>query len=80
MIRVLAKKALLGSVYILNSSLDFDHFISILEEISIQYDDIIIIGNFIYNLLLDNTLTVSMSALHLSPVNVSLPTHFHSSV
>lgn len=72
------KKVLLGCVYRPNSNIRFDSFISILEDISIQYDDIIITGDFNNNLLVDSALTVSMSALHLNPVNVSLPTHFHS--
>ena len=52
---------------------------SILEEISIQYDDIIILWLiFIIIYYLMNALTVSMLPLHLDPVNASLPTHFHS--
>ena len=62
-----------------NSNLNFDPFMSILEEISIQYDDIIILWLiFIIIYYLMNALTVSMLPLHLDPVNASLPTHFHS--
>ena len=66
------------TVYRLNSNINFDPFISILGKISIQYDDIIIIGDFNNNLLRDNALTNSMLPLHLNAVNVSLPTYFQS--
>ena len=72
------KKILLGTVYRPNSYINLDSFISTLKDISIEYDDIIIIGDFNNNLLLDNALTDSMFSLHLNPVNVSSPTHFHS--
>ena len=65
------RRLLLDSLYRLNSNSNFDPFISILEEISFQFDDIIIIGDLNNNLLRDNALMASMSFLRLYPVNVS---------
>ena len=50
------------------------------QDISIQYDYIIIIiiGDFNNNILLKNALIATMLSLHLNPVNMSLPPHFHS--
>ena len=50
--------------YTFDSDDDFDSFISIFGEICIQYD-IIIIGHFNNNILLDNALTDSKLSRHL---------------
>lgn len=49
---------------------------AILETISIEYSDIVIVGDFNSNLLNDDTILNSFSALGLSPSNTSTPTHF----
>ena len=66
------QKLLLDCVYGPNYYFNFEPFISI------QYDDIVIGGDFNNSLLFVNPLIRPMLSLHLHPVNVSIPTHFHS--
>ena len=55
--------------------MNLDPFISILKDINILYDDIVVVGDFNNSLLIDNPLIGPMFSLHLSPVNLSILTH-----
>lgn len=72
-------KLLLGSVYRPHKNIRFDSFVKLLENVTVQYDDIVIIGDFNNNLLINNPLQVLMASLDLNAVNTETPTHFHSS-
>ncbi|XP_059217457.1 uncharacterized protein LOC131994675 [Stomoxys calcitrans] len=70
------KRLLLGCVYRPNSSIDFEELIETIDIISIEYDNIIVAGDFNSNLLVERCLADSMQTLGLLPVNDSAPTHF----
>lgn len=70
-------KLLIGSVYRASCYMTVSPFISVLEDVTIQYEDIVIIGDFNNNLLTENPLIGPMKTLDLHPVNTLNPTHFH---
>ncbi|XP_059217589.1 uncharacterized protein LOC131994740 [Stomoxys calcitrans] len=55
---------------------DFEELIETIDIISIEYDNIIVAGDFNSNLLVERCLADSMQTLGLLPVNDSAPTHF----
>lgn len=73
------RKFLVGTVYRPHRDIRVDTFISVLEDISVQYEDIIIIGDFNCNLLNNNLLIDPMNSLGLTPVNTTTPTHYSRS-
>ena len=66
-----------GSVYRPHRDVQIDLFISILEKLSVEYNEIIILGDFNNNLLCSNTLIDPMRSLGLFPVNTLISTHYH---
>lgn len=71
---------MLSCVYGSNCNIYFDQFISILKDITIQYDDIVITGDLNNNILLDIPLIGLMLSLDLVSVNVSKATHYVSAL
>lgn len=71
------QKILVGSVYKPHRDIPIDSLTNILENISVEYNDIIILGDFNNNLLASNPLRDPMYSLGLIPVNTSTPTHHH---
>ncbi|XP_075150912.1 uncharacterized protein LOC142225021 [Haematobia irritans] len=73
-------KILLGCVYRPNCRIDIQPLTSLLEQISISYNDIIIAGDFNSNLLGQTNILGNMEAINLTPVNKTIPTHYSSLV
>jgi len=67
---------LVSSVYRRNNRIDFKLYTDLLANISIAYKDIIVVGDFNCNILIDNSLTNNMETLGLKPTNKQSPTHF----
>lgn len=72
------QRLFLGSVYRPNRNINTQDLIAKIESKAVAYSDIIIVGDFNSNLLLERTLTESMSSLGLSPTNYETPTHYTS--
>ena len=71
------RRILVGSVYRPHRDVQIDLFINILENLSVEYNESIILGNFNNNLLCNNTLIGLMSSLGLFSVNTLILTHYH---
>lgn len=69
-------KILIGAVYRPNRRIQIDSLMASIADISVEYNDIIIAGDFNSNLLENNTLVDSTFILGLYPVNTTIPTHF----
>ncbi|XP_075167587.1 uncharacterized protein LOC142239687 [Haematobia irritans] len=69
-------KALIGCAYRPNNRVDFNFLLNEIERISLDYNDIMIIGDFNSNILRDNVLPDAMESLGLFSVNNSIPTHY----
>lgn len=55
-----------------------ESFLAVLENQSLAYDDVVIVGDFNCNILIDVSLSTSMALLGLSSPNTTTPTHFTS--
>lgn len=71
-------KMLLGCVYRPNRNINMDSFHTFLESSTVNYEDVIVCGDFNSNILLENNLLNDMSSIGLHPTNTSAPTHFSS--
>lgn len=69
-------KMLLGCVYRPNNNTEYDFLISIIENISLNYNDVVIVGDFNSNILNENGLAGAFQTLGLLPTNTTVPTHF----
>lgn len=69
-------RILVGCVYRPNNHTDFSSLISCIESLSLNYNDIVIAGDFNSNLLAESNLTNAMQIFGLLPYNTTLPTHF----
>lgn len=69
-------RMLIGAVYRPDRSVDIGPLVMALENLSLGYVDIIIMGDFNNNLFCDTTLITPLTGFGLYPVNTSLPTHF----
>lgn len=73
------EKLILGVIYRPYSYIDLSPLSSFLEEYSVNFQNIILCGDFNSNLLHDDSLVNSMRAFNLRAVNISNPTHFSRS-
>lgn len=71
----LGNKLLVGCVYRPNRSIKTDSFLSIIENITSKYKDIVICGDFNSNILIENILLNDMKSIGLLPINTQMPTH-----
>jgi len=72
------ERILLGCVYRPDKNIDLNPLIDTIENISLDFENIIIAGDFNSNILNEELLTDAMLSLGLFPTNVSSPTHFSS--
>lgn len=70
------KKLLLGVVYRPNKRIKMGDWLTKLTTISMGYSDVILVGDFNNNILVDKDLMESMISIGLQLVNSSTPTHF----
>lgn len=70
------RKLLVGTVYRPDKRINFEPFMKVLEDISVTFDDVIIVGDFNCNILIDSSFTTNMNCLGLFPTNTTNPTHF----
>jgi len=54
----------------------YDDLINILTDITVNFTDVILAGDFNSDILRESHLTSNMESLGLKPVNLSFPTHF----
>lgn len=71
-------KILVGCVYRPNKNIDIANLLSDLQNESMPYNDIIVVGDFNCNLLMESFVPDHFRMLDLYPVNTTLPTHFHT--
>lgn len=69
-------KILAGCVYRPKKYINIEPLIDILTQLTVQYENIIIAGDFNSNLLCESNLTSALEALRIVPVNTQTPTHF----
>lgn len=74
------EKLLLGNVYRPHRYVDFNPLITMLATISLNYNDILISGDFNSNILQEKTLLREMQTIGLNSVNNEIPTHYSSTV
>jgi len=55
---------------------NYDDLINILTDITVNFTDVILAGDFNSDILRESHLTSNMESLGLKPVNLSFPTHF----
>lgn len=67
---------LLGCVYRPNCRINTDTFQRLLENITINYEDVIVCGDFNSNILVENKFLNDMLSIGLHPTNTTVPTHF----
>lgn len=70
------EKILVGCVYRRNRLINFDSLMETIDEITLNYNDVIIAGDFNSNLFVEDTLLNAMQLFGLQSVNLSVPTHF----
>lgn len=70
------RKFLLGSVYRPNKSINMSRFMKTLWSLTACYDDIVIVGDFNSNILVDCSFLNNMIPLGLQSPNICMPTHF----
>lgn len=70
------RKLLVGTVYRPNRRITTESFLSIVENLTVEYDDAIIAGDFNCNILEDFSLAESMISVGFTPINTTIPTHF----
>lgn len=73
------RKLLIGSVYRPNRTIPYDMFKELVQNISLEYDDVIIAGDLNSNILKEYHLVESFTSIGLYNVNFDNPTHFTSS-
>ena len=69
-------KLLLCCAYRKHRTVDFSEVINILENISIEYTDVIVVGDLNSNILTNSSIANSMQDLGLFPTNTETPTYF----
>ena len=67
---------LVGCTYRPNKNICLIDYMSKIESLTLDYQNIIIAGDFNCNALVDSSLTTMMGNIGLYPTNVSVPTHF----
>ncbi|XP_075149680.1 uncharacterized protein LOC142223709 [Haematobia irritans] len=72
-------KVLIGNVYRPNNRIPITEVVSVVNDISVPFSDIIISGDFNCNLFNDNTLSEAFQVLGLFPTNTHVPTHYNNS-
>lgn len=73
------EKLLVGCVYRPYSNISLVNLNAKLETITVEYTEVIIVGDFNSNLLSESTLRDNMAVFGLSPTNITMPTHFTAS-
>lgn len=69
-------KLLVGCVYRPNRYISTDLFLDKIEDLTDDYSDVVIAGDFNCNILLDTMIVDNMLSLGLVPVNRHIPTHY----
>jgi len=70
------KNLLIGCIYRPHCNTNYDDLINILTDITVNFTDVILAGDFNSDILRESTLTSNMESLGLKPVNLSFLTHF----
>jgi len=70
------EKILIGSVYRKHKRVDVVPLMQVIADISMQYPNVVIAGDFNSNILVDDSLTSHMGGLGLLSYNTTTPTHF----
>lgn len=73
-------KLLLGCVYRPNRRICTQNFHSVLENVAIGYEDIIVCGDFNSNILTENKILDDMHSIGMYPTNTTTPTHYSTTV
>lgn len=73
-------KILIGCVYRPNRNISLDPLLSMMETMSVKYEEIIIVGDFNSNLITENILIDAMLTLDLHPTNYTMPTHSSNTI
>lgn len=73
------RKLLIGSVYRPNRTVPYEMFKELVQNLSVEYDDVIIAGDLNSNILKESHLVESFTSIGLYNVNSVNPTHFTSS-
>lgn len=73
-----SRKLLIGTVYRPNNRTDYNFLMEIVDELSLQYNDIIICGDFNSNVLRENRLKSEFLSFGLKLANDTVPTHYTS--
>ncbi|XP_075157688.1 uncharacterized protein LOC142230955 [Haematobia irritans] len=73
------RKSLVGCIYRPNKNIPFDSLLTVLTNITVHYDDILLAGDLNSNLLCDTRLADCLESIGLYTINRTNPTHFTSS-
>ncbi|XP_075157493.1 uncharacterized protein LOC142230751 [Haematobia irritans] len=69
-------RILVGCVYRPNRTVNIDTLMKTLEISTIEFQDVIIAGDFNSNIFKENVLLDAMQTVDLYPVNINMPTHY----
>lgn len=78
-VAISSRKLLIGTVYRPNRTIPYDLFKELTLNLSMEYDDVIIAGDFNSNILKESHLVEEFTSIGLHNVNFDNPTHFTSS-
>ena len=73
-------KILVGSIYRKNRDVYYSQLIEFINNNHLNYENIVLTGDFNSNIIKENHLVLNMQSLGLFPVNTVLPTHFSKNV
>jgi len=71
-------RTLLGCIYRPNRTIDYRSLLNVVSDISLEYTDIMLAGDFNSNLLSESHLVDNFKSLGLFSVNETIPTHYSS--
>lgn len=77
-VTIKSRKLLIGSVYRPNRTVPYDLFMEFVMNMSVEYDDVIITGDFNSDILKESHLEEAFTSIGLYNVNSVNPTHFTS--
>lgn len=70
------QKILIGCIYRPNKYVSVDNLLHVVENLAVNYTDVIIAGDLNSNILKESSLINSFTSLGLNSVNSTIPTHF----